>query len=186
MKKITNKTFLKQGDKIYQPVEVDEVTYWIDTNGIKELADWVYNLDTPVSHHMFYKVTESFLPHGDKVIAQSQPKLEGVLVISLDNYKNILSEQVCKKQDLAGGFSGGIHERSVAGMFFRKGYKANPNHYTQKDIEKVIELARMTSIEENMLGSMQVNKYSKEEILEQINSISLIEIDKQFNIISYE
>lgn len=30
MKKITNKTVLRQGNKLFQPVEVDEVIYWVD------------------------------------------------------------------------------------------------------------------------------------------------------------
>lgn len=58
--------------------------------------------------------------------------------------------------------------------------------FTQKDIEKAIELAR-----ENQIGydeGYPVIYYENdlEEIFEQINTISIIEVDEQFNILNYE
>jgi len=60
---------------------------------------------------------------------------------------------------------------------FIDGYNSNPNQYTQKDIEKAIDLAR------NYNDGWDL---TEEEILEQINQISEIIVDEQFNIISYE
>jgi hypothetical protein len=155
-KQITNKTILKQGNKTFEPID-----------------------------HMGTNIT--WENENDITVAQLQPILEGVPVISLDSYRSILSEKACKKQDLAGGFSGGVHERAVAGMFFRKGYNSNPNKYTQKDIEKSIELAKKGYDEFGINGFIKHGfDFTKQQILEQINSISVIEVDEQFNIISYE
>lgn len=74
---------------------------------------------------------------------------------------------------------------------FLEGYKSNPNQYTQKDIEKAIELA----IESHVCAYIDEDKQPRisydledttKEILEQINAITEIEVDEQFNIISYE
>jgi predicted amino acid racemase len=117
MKQITKNTILKQGDKTYQPVEVDGIIYWVD----KEENHWI----------------GAFNINDKDVVVQSQPKLEGIPVIDLKtnlNYYNI-------------------------------------NQYTQKDIEKFYK---------------HVKTHTFAEAMEQINSISLIEVDEQFNIISYE
>jgi len=58
----------------------------------------------------------------------------------------------------------------------RRAYKPK-NQYTLKDLEKAVYLA--TSRDENW-------KYTFEEILEQVSTISIIEVDNQFNILSYE
>jgi hypothetical protein len=57
--------------------------------------------------------------------------------------------------------------------------------YTQKDIDKVIELTikKCNQLQKETYGDLEVNV---DEISEQINSISVIEVDKDFNIISYE
>ena len=154
MKQITNKTILKQGDKIYNPVEVDSVVYWIDETiltGMK--GDWVIETHNPI----VTTVCEISRDNADlkmngykdmKIIAQSQSKLDGVPVIDFNDFVN-------ENGELA---------------------------YTQKDIEKAIELAQRF----NLVDGFSEPKYEKEEILEQINSISIIEVDEQFNVISYE
>ncbi len=148
MKQITKNTILKQGDETYQPIEVDGVIYWVNKDGVKEWSDWSYNPNTPTPRQVFYRVTEYFMPHGDKVVAQSQPKLKGIPVISL--------WETC--------------------------WNKNANQYTQKDIHRAIVLARA--------GVLEYDGYyfnnEMEQIFQQINSISVIEINQQFNIISYE
>ena len=140
--------------KTYQPVEVDGVIYW----GKKSNEDW-FN---------FYNEDEYWF-----LVAQSQPKLEGIPVISLDSYVERLGQKYGKSRV----------EVSTAWGSFVDGYKSNPNQYNQKDIEKAIELARET-ISSNEAGIC--DKYTELGILQQINSISVIEVDEQFNIISYE
>lgn len=189
MKKITYKTLLKQGDKVYQPIEYDDNVYWVDPTvlvGMK--GDWVVETHNPIVTSVCQIIADNAdLRAGGyrdlKVIAQSQPKLDLVPTVSLDSYTNTLSEQACKKQDLAGGFSGGVHERAAAGIFFRKGFKSNSCQYTQSDIERAIELAREQA---GWSDNTMEDRYTKEEILEQINSISVIEVDEYFNVIGYE
>jgi len=53
---------------------------------------------------------------------------------------------------------------------FIDGYQSNPKQYTLQDIKKAILMAN----------------HPMNEILEQINSISVIEVDSEFKIISYE
>lgn len=181
MKKITSKTILKQGDKTFQPVEVDGVVYWDD----EEATECRYYLHHSVdSRHQIYDLENggslSDFKKGQsikwcsKIVAQSQPKLEGVPVISLDSYFKQLFEQKTKT------VSFGEHGIQSSFNWFNKGYQANPNEYTQKDIDKAIQLARPQPIN----GMKQY--LTKEQILEQINSISVIEVDEQFNILSYE
>jgi hypothetical protein len=121
MKKITNKTLLKQGNIIYQPVITDEgVIGWYDI-----IEKWI--------------------------VAQAENVFIGVPVISTWGFLLI-----------------------------------KPTEYTLEDIVKAIELARTTYIQNGGFVNMEVDQYSTSEIIEQINSISIIEVDEQFNIIGYE
>lgn len=152
MKQITNKTVLKQGDKTFQPVEVDGVIYWITEKTTDIIDGHFYH-----PKNVIFPVTDTYIKGPissgimSKVVAQSQPKLKGVPVISL-----IKSEY----------------------------------HYTQKDIERAIELARVpkkiTFDGDELTGKIIRKHLTKEEILEQTNSISVIQVDEQFNAVSYE
>ena len=85
MKKITNTTILKQGEKLYHPIEVGSVIYWID----KETMN-----NVPVGTMVWNDEDDSFYRtenvnvlgyHSDKifkVVAQSEPKLEGIPIIN--------------------------------------------------------------------------------------------------------
>lgn len=149
MKKITNKTILKQGDKTFQPIEdIDESIFWEDS--------------------------------GCNVVAQSSAHIEGIPVIDLCDYVEKLADDFIIGQTLR---NRGFEKDGWISTGFVYGYQANPNQYTQKDIEKVIELARKG--DENWQGYVN-HELTTKEILEQINSISVIEVDEQFNIISYE
>ena len=64
-------------------------------------------------------------------------------------------------------------------------YKSNPNQFTLKDIEKAVELARVKD-PHNVVDGEKLFEYSIKDIHDRINSISVIEVDEQFNIISYE
>lgn len=161
MKQITNKTKLKQGDKIYEPVEVGGVIYWgdkyADING--------YYLDEKNNINKSFKNNAGFYRGCSKIVAQSQPKHEGIPVISLDSYiQKLASDRI------------NMYTNEDEQVFI-EGYKSNPNQWTDNDIIKTIELAR----EEHDRGYYL---YNTEEILEQINYIELIEIDEQFNIIN--
>lgn len=105
-------------------------------------------------------------------VAQSQPKLEGIPVISLDSYVEKLAYKYYNSNE---------HYKVADSFHYINGYKANPNSSTQKDIKKAIELARIEI--RNGINSYEL---TNEQILQKINEISIIEIDEQFNIISYE
>jgi hypothetical protein len=139
MKQITNKTLLKQGDKTFQPVEVNKIIYWVDKD-VKENEPCFI-----ITRQGFLGRYEGIAPellkgNNGKIIAQSHPKFEGIPVISLDKNPT-------------------LH------------YQAQ--YYTQKDIEKTMRFCRETILQRDF-------------ILEQINQILVVEVDEQFNIISYE
>jgi hypothetical protein len=174
MKQITNKTVLIQGDKTYQPVEVDGVIYWLNPElPIEEIYPQVVIEKLTTGEHMLWQIDN--INDIDRscqyhIIAQSSLKVEGIPIISLDSYVERLAysftdEERKKEPD-------GI-KLSFAFAGFICGYNSNPNQYTLKDIEKAIDVARLY-------------EFTKREILEQINSISIINVDEQFNIISYE
>jgi hypothetical protein len=151
MKQITKNTILKQGDKTFQPVEgIDKIIFWIDK------------------------------PVEVNIVAQSQPKLEGIPVISLDSYVKKF------KKEYNSGNNSGIFTKGIE-IGIEIGYNSNPNQYTQKDIEKVIKLARQQTTT-NMGGGFYEYEetYSNEEIFEEINFISVIEVDDNFQILNYE
>jgi hypothetical protein len=183
MKQITNKTIIKQGDKTYQPIEVDGVVYWTS----KEVLDSGYVFTPniliekiickyPNSSSFMVETTGENSPYYveflSQIVAQSQLKLEGVPVISLDNYAKKLAT---KK---------GLRIYDYDGHYFMKGYNSNHNQYTQKDIEKAIDLTRKEI--KQVVDGVNIIGFTNEQIYEQINSISVIEVDDEFNILSYE
>jgi hypothetical protein len=156
MKQITKNTILRQGDKTYQPVEVHGVICWIDKTFIEE-DDYAINLNTKEIRQ--YDGVKGMDSYWNKIVAQSQSKLEEVPVISLDSYVEKLMKKWVMNPKMY---------NFVVQMF-----KEYENQYTQKDIEEAIRMGRDRI-------------YDSTEILEQINQISVIEVDEQFNIVSYE
>lgn len=183
MKQITKNTILKQGDKTFQPVEVEGVIYW--TTGTQPTFDDAHSLKP--CYYIFkgeiIKREYSHHKESSTIIAQSQPKLEGVPVISLDSYvENSVNLEFKEEFEIAQDAMPAIWYDLKLKII--KNYKSNSNQYTQKDIEKAIELARKTDFVG--VGGDIGYSFFKSEIFQQINSISIIEIDEQFNIISYE
>jgi hypothetical protein len=180
MKQITKNTIFKQGDKIYQLVEVDGVIYWVDKKS--EIEKYWYNSSTNqiddtkgLSTIQKNINNKNFWNHCWKIIAQSQPKLEEIPVISFDSYVEKLFKP--EPDDYEGYKNGWIN-----------GYKSNPNNYTQKDIERAIELARQGLVGHGDLTvSCKLDDLlDNVDIIDQINQISSIEVDQEFNIISYD
>jgi hypothetical protein len=180
MKQISSKTILKQGDKTYQPIEVDGVIYWVDNEKI--IAENDFSINYRLSDNNPYINKASYhkekKKEKGKIIAQSQLKLDGIPVVSLDSYvKGTINKMAYSEvtdidnSQFERGFIYGFH----------KGFKSNPNQYTQADIEKAFRLGEDSKEDEiNGDGALELS-----EILEQINSISVIEVDEQFNVISY-
>jgi hypothetical protein len=190
MKQITNKTVLKQGYKTYQPIEIDGVIYWVDkreilpntwyeNSGVLFLSDSVYNKGNNPNNSN--PIVTDF---NRSIVAQSEPRLDNIPVVSLDNYV----------KELAKGKWGNVHRTGVLG--FIEGFKSNPNQYTQADIERAIQLAREADSVDGVVDLDVVLSYgnnndlrtrlTRGEILEEINSISVIEVDERFNVISYD
>jgi len=158
MKQITKNTILRQNDKTYQPVEVDGVICWIDKSTL-----------------------------ADEIVVQSQPKLEGVPVISLLDYQEVM-ENIIITESLT---SDDIISLRIPQLF----KLTKENQYTQKDIDKAITMSKIAKTPDGLIDidawissgyEGAEPAYTEEEILEQINQISVIEVDDQFNIVSYE
>jgi hypothetical protein len=160
MKTITKHTVLKQGDKVYQPVEVDGNIIFIDDEVVCETGELYL---TSIRRRVIPK-SEGVIQAGDKIVAQSLPILESIPVISLYSYvKQLAIKNYGKKYELLQGQL----------MFFRFGFKSNPNKWTDEDIQKAIHLSR-------------IERRSTESILKQISSINEIEVDEQWNIINFK
>jgi hypothetical protein len=108
-------------------------------------------------------------------LAQSQPKLEGIPVISLDSYVEKQIKDWYNTSKLNSSF---IADPSS----YKLGYKANPNQYTKADIEKAFKLGEDSKEDEiNGDGALEIS-----EVIEIINSISVIEVNEEWEVISYE
>lgn len=187
MKQITPETLLKQGDNTYQPIEVDGVIYWCNPlQKVNEDEYFIDNMNLFKCRNIFdmgIEDTDGLIHNFDtsnSIIAQSQPKLAGVPVVSLD--KDVLSDI----ETITSWDSFKEHPIGKAGKRIENWFKSNPNQYTQADIEKAIELARALKSSVFESDSASTRFYRLDEILQQINSISVIEVDEQFNVIRYE
>jgi hypothetical protein len=178
MKTINKNTLLKCENKIFQPIEVDGVVYWVDKEDKSKGV--FYEFMQGVLGFNGYLLTELEW----KVIAQSQQLLERIPVISLDSYIERLAEETRDSINKVAYCCSGEDEEDIFDNGFIIGHKSNPNQYTQKDIEKAIELARLSDEHDELTDSY--SRLSSEGIVNQINSISIINIDEQFYIISYE
>jgi hypothetical protein len=167
MKRITNKTILKQGDKEFQPIEVDGVVYWLNDNHIESTSSVVGKLVINIKYNqpiLFRAHENSDLNECFSIVAQSSPVLEEIPVIRLDSYINKLGREE--------------YDNGLGLIGFISGYKSNPNQYTQDDIVKAMAKMALFATQE---GSKCINRLR--EIMQEINSIEVIEVDKHFNII---
>ncbi len=169
MKQVTNKTIVKQEEKIFEPVEVDGIIYWCESKTISSPHYVVYN-DNVCFVNEDYHVINNAIEGGfaGVVFAQSQLNLKGIPVINLNSYVERLAEIE---------FPTHIEPYRKG---FKHGYKLNQNHYNEKDIEKAYQVGHKDR------GNGFGNKSNFLNRLEQINSISVIEIDEKFSIINYE
>jgi hypothetical protein len=168
MKKITKNTILKQGDNTYHQIEINGGVYWydikeirIDNNTIRN--DIIGKLAINKRHNHIGIITD---------INERSVTVSGT-------YNP--TETGCSIFDslMINGFS--VHNLIV---FDEYGYESNSNKYTQKDIEKAIDLA--SNPQRIMINGLIREHLTKEEILEQINSISVINVDNKFNVLNYE
>jgi len=170
-KKITKNTLLKQGENTYQPVEGDGVIYWINEYEVAKTGELYL---TSIKRRIIPK-SEGVIQAGDKIIAQSEPKIDGVPVVSMGRYVERLAMNYISKK----GVSKGLEQRMLDAYI--KCYTLNSNQYTLADIEKAYDLGKASIIYDKIHGFN-----SKELDYDQINSINLITVDEQFNILSYE
>jgi hypothetical protein len=190
MKQITNKTILKQGDKTYQPIEVDGVIYWVDKISQIIVGDWYSEMvmgKVLFTHKMKEEpligwnesehTKNSFKARCSKIVAQSQTKLPDIPIVSLDSYSYMIA-QSWEETFNSAFYDSKINVGNIAKDCVLFGFNSNPNQYTQADIERALSLA--------FLASQDGYDITTKEILEQINSISVIEVDEDFNVLSYE
>ncbi len=173
MKQITNKTILKQGDKTYQPIGIDGVIYWVGT--VRHMTEYVTN-GTEIfkpSDLPEYSV-EYAKRYWQKIVTQSESKLDGIPVVSLDSYLDL------RFKNETTTWSWGESGPRTPKEFYKMGFKSNPNKYTQADIEKAYKLGYEDRDSDIGFGS------NLNYAIEQSNSISVIEVDEKFNVISYD
>ena len=175
MKKITKNTILKQGQKQFYAVDIEGIIYWLDPHA-KIKNEWYY---LPKENKIAFNddpiVLDGVTPKWTiLIVAKGSHNLVDVPYINLDNYIDKLAKEYA---DLY------YSENKKAELGFIAGYNQNPNKWTDADMQKAIELAKkQETFNFKPLGS----KYTTEEILNQIKEISIIEVDQNFNIISYE
>jgi len=156
MKTITKNTILKQGDNTFAAVEHDGNILW---------------LKNEVEYHL-----EKLNWCGKPIVAQSKAILESIPVISLDSYVERLAKQTTNKYV-------NEREKQTSYLEFINGFKSNPNQYNKDDLVKAIEMARKFPY----IKSGEVKyELSAKQILEQISSISFIEVDENFNVINFK
>jgi hypothetical protein len=156
-------------------VKVNKVIYWVDNK--------LPNLGERYLDYIHKNVTiwgiiaeKDALPYCDIIVVQSSPVLEGIPVISLD-MALITAHKI--NPDLSEYDKGrwyGIIE----------GYNSNPNQYTEKDIKNILCSYQVYCQLKYNTGTVPdaLEWFANHE--EQINSIQVIEVDVQFNILSYE
>jgi hypothetical protein len=110
-------------------------------------------------------------------LAQSEPKLTDIPVVSLDSYSYMIA-QSWEETFNSAFYDSKINVGNIAKDCVLFGFNSNPNQYTQADIERALSLA--------FLASQDGYDITTKEILEQINSISVIEVDEDFNVINFE
>lgn len=181
MKTINKNTTLKCEDKTYLPVEINEVIYWIDTNGILNENSFVLEDKKILSccNRLYLSAKNHLLQSTNKIISQSRNVLESVPVINLDNYAKD------RYKYLYGTDFDDTEVSLLEWQAFKLGYNSNKGYYSKEDIEKAIDLYRELGLNVDKTLKTNVDNL-KQEIFKQINSISIIEIDEFFNILGYE
>jgi hypothetical protein len=176
MKTITKNTILKQGDKVYQPVEVHSILCWVDKS-LERNPNLTYTDGEIVYKDNLILPSENF----EAIVAQSSPILESIPVISLDSYVERLAKENYKKHSVKDDKLSLDEQIQRSGGFIIghiEGFKSNANKWTKGDLVKAIDLARKYP--------KDVAGFADEEILEQISSLKEIEVDENFNVINFK
>lgn len=149
-----------------------------------------------------------------KIVAQSDDKLSNIPIINLDDYwENVHCRWIKwtkrkpkwngsvymqfngKNQGIGFVFQGKLnklsglsesefHNYEDSFYWLEQIHKPNPNQYTLEDIKIAIKLAQ--TYEKSISPDIRRDlSFGKEKIINHINQISTVEIDKQFNIIKY-
>lgn len=201
MKRITSTTVLRKNNIEYKPFNINGVVYWTWHNGIKK-GDYVFENGKPIvrvkeilnADDLVWESLDGKSSSCDsiiefyKIIAQTQAILEGIPVINIGNYVNDLSNQY---------FNNLKNQSEIIPEKARWPYKLgfiagfNQYQYTREDLEKAIELAQNYSTnvqydEHDVRYDILKHTHSKEMILSQIDSISYIEVDENFQILEYD
>jgi hypothetical protein len=166
-RKITRKTFLKQGDLIFLPIEIDGIVYWVIDEYIKNVRPNYGRYH--IEENSLINIFPTYLTDLNEcrlIVAQSQPNLEGIPLISL----NLYIEKLAKEYT---GDEMSREDKKLFDILCSFGKKILGEHpYTLKDIEKAIMKGRLSFLKDI-------------DIIEQVNSIHMINVDEQFNILSY-
>lgn len=182
MKKITLNTKLRQNNNIFSAVEVDGVIYWIDPKlPIEEDYPNTVIEKLTTGEHMLWQIDN--IHDIDRscqyqIVAQSERKIEEKPIITLNIIQQLINEYRKLYYECPKEYKQGIqYAINIACNYL----KLKNNQYTQKDIEKAIEFGY-----ELLRKKTSLTDYNKQQILAQINSISIIEVDVDFNIIRYK
>lgn len=208
MKQITKDTVLKQGNKTYTTIEVEQGIVWVDKDAeIKDAFTFSKNYGIGKVRFVEKEGYELFIGDnisywfGDyhscksdcnKIIAATF-ELEGIPKIELED-KNSLEKA---KEFASNKFNldphkkkGVVFTETVLSVLdagiecgYKFGIKANKAKWSDEDMIKTIDMAQEESWDE---GGYLGLKYEPKEILQSLNSIKEIVVDENFKVISYE
>jgi hypothetical protein len=212
MKKITNKTILKQGDKTFVTIESDGVIYWRDEhlNFVAQLESKIEGVPIVSLNPFNYdelgqlKIKDALLAfkdrHGYELQTEEERDIKfkntgvGGDYLYYSHYElDYQEDKVLLYYNEHTPHDCPYHvclELPMKDIHYPRIDISSPVLYTLKDIEKAIELARKEH--DTGMGTMSqgyvdmIYTYDKNEIFNQINIIKVIEVDEQFNILSYE
>ena len=182
MKQLTKDTVLKQGDKTYHAIEVEQGIVWVDKDAIKGYkGDWIIETHNSVVKNTLCQLSSEWdlnrSGYKDKLIVASTFDLEGVPKIELEDEVDKLAKLEFPLSNPNNNWLS--NEIELRRRLFIKGYKANPAKYTEEQMKTALIMAKET-VEE---GGKLMAEYSILDILQFLNSIKEITVDGNFKIL---